>query len=377
LAHFSRGLALGCLLGIVLLSITWGIVQLDAETDLVRAASALPAAGMPAGPAAPLVTPAATVASAPTAGPTAEPAAEPTAKPTAEATVEPSPVPAPTDTPRPPTAAPAATATSVPATQPIVLTTPPGDCRQEPGVIERGTFYSATIGRDRPYRIYLPPCYRADGPPLPVVYMLHGSVQNDSQWDDDGLDEAATAAIQAGTLAPFVIAMPAGDLDGTYNYSSGGPTSFEGVMLADFLPFIEGRYRVRADRGGRAIGGLSRGAVWALVIAFRHPDQFLSVGSHSGAQSVAIAPPVYHPLELAAQASGLEQLRIYMDTGETDWYRSGVDELHARLTAREIPHVYLINPGTHDDAYWRAHVGDYVAFYAAPWSLPEGGPARR
>lgn len=197
--------------------------------------------------------------------------------------------------------------------------------------------------------------------------MLHGSIQDDSQWDLDGLDEAALAAIRASESVPFVIAMPAGDLEGTYNYTSGGPYSFEQIMIGDFLPFIELNYNVRTDREGRAIGGLSRGAVWALEIAFRHPDMFLSVGSHSGAQSVALGPPMYHPLDLAREAPGVETLRIYIDAGENDWYIEGQQELHAILAARGIVHYYLINPGTHDDAYWQAHVGEYVAFYAGGW----------
>jgi enterochelin esterase-like enzyme len=346
--QFYKGLLIGALLGVVLLGLTGILIQSTAVSGAVSAAAVPSDTPRPA-PIPATVEPRAVVLPSASARP-------------------------PVGTPVPPTWTPTPPPTAAPPVQTLVLPSPTPDCRQEPGRIERGTFYSAVIGRTQPYRVYLPPCYRADGPPLPVVYMLHGSIQNDSHWDDDGLDEAATAAIHAGQAAPFVIAMPAGDLDGTYNHTSGGPGSFEQVMLEEFIPMIQQVYNVRSDRGGRAIGGLSRGAVWALEIAFRHPDLFISVGGHSNAVSVALAPPPYDPLVLAAQAPGIEQLRIYLDAGEYDWYREGGVQLDAILTQRGIPHTYIVNPGTHDDAYWQAHVAEYVAFYAAPWSASSREP---
>ena len=34
------------------------------------------------------------------------------------------------------------------------------------------------------------------------------------------------------------------------------------------------------------------------------------------------------------------------------------------LTAYHLSHTYLVQSGGHDEKYWRAHVGDYLRFYA-------------
>lgn len=227
-------------------------------------------------------------------------------------------------------------------------------------------FVSDLINQARPYRVYLPPCYDASDEVYPVLYMLHGYPYDDSHWDDLGIDKAADAGIADGTLPPFVIAMPSADNEGTYTNTSGGPGSFEALFLDDFLPFIEANYRVARQAQGRAIGGMSRGGVWALEIAFRNPDLFAAVGGHSVALSVNLAPPIYDPLHLAADPA-IRSLRIYLDVGQDDWTQPSMEDLHTRLNASEVMHEYHVYEGSHADAYWAAHVQEYLLFYTAGW----------
>jgi enterochelin esterase-like enzyme len=298
--------------------------------------------------------------------PDAEPAS-PTPSETAtspvEITVMPpavSPVPSATSSPTPmPTPTASATSTIVP------LTDTPA-CTQTAGRVETGLFYSAVIGRDQPYRVYLPPCYDFTDVRYPALYMLHGYPYDDAHWDDLGMDEAADAGIANETLPPFIIAMPAADNEGTYTQTSGGPRSFEAVFMDEFLPFIESTYRVTAEARARAIGGMSRGAVWSLEIAFRHPDDFNAVGGHSAALNVNLAPPVYDPIQLATDPA-IRSLRIFLDAGRDDWVLPGMEQLHAALTSAGVEHEYILYEGFHDDSYWSAHVPEYLAFYADEW----------
>jgi enterochelin esterase-like enzyme len=234
------------------------------------------------------------------------------------------------------------------------------------GRIEKGQFFSAIIGNDQPYRVFLPPCYADEGKRYPVLYLLHGYPFDDSHWDDIGIDEAASAGIANGTLPSFIIAMPAADNEGTFTYTSGGPGSFEAVLMDEFLPFIDATYATQANAAGRAIGGMSRGGVWSLEIAFRNPDMFSAVGGHSAALNVNRAPPVYDPLFLASDPA-IRVLRIYLDVGRNDWALPGMDNLHSALVAAGVIHDYYLFEGSHDDGYWTAHVTDYLAFYAVNW----------
>jgi enterochelin esterase-like enzyme len=307
-------------------------------------------------------TPAPTTVSTTTIPTVFTPPATPT--PTAiPATLTPTPTPMPTFTPTP--TPPPPTPTSP---------TPTPTCTETQGRIEVGTFFSTVIGQEQPYRVYLPPCYdsladsghRFDDGRYPVLYMLHGYPFDDSHWDEIGIDEAADAGIVSGALPSFVIAMPGADNEGTYTNTSGGPGSFEAVLMDEFIPFIEATYRVADRAGGRAIGGMSRGGVWSLEIAFRNPDRFAVVGGHSVALNMNRAPPVYDPLYLAADPA-IRSLRIYLDVGEDDWTLPAMEELHAALTAAGVTHDYYVYPGRHDDSYWSAHVGEYLVFYTADW----------
>ena len=227
-----------------------------------------------------------------------------------------------------------------------------------------GAFPSSTLGIEQPYRIYLPPCYGQLDLLYPAVYLFHGNVHTERFWGDLGVDETAGAAIDAGEWPPFIIVMPfGGDIANT---TSGGDGSFEGVVLNDLIPYIEDQYCVWPEKAGRAIGGISRGGYWSLEIGFRHPDLFAAVAGHSPALFWDNAGPVYNPLTTGTDP-GLVGLPIYLDIGELDWLRQGTFDLNAAMEAAGVPHVWQLNPGAHDIAYWQEHLPEYLAWYVSNW----------
>jgi enterochelin esterase-like enzyme len=231
------------------------------------------------------------------------------------------------------------------------------------------TYYSSIAGEMR-YRVYLPPCYGDDGRAYPTLYLFAGNAQNETAWEGYGLVAAAEAAIQAGEIPPLLLVMA----DGGWiaNNSSGGPGSFEMVVLNDLIPAVEQNYCVWAEPAGRALGGLSRGGYWSLMIAFRQPEMFVSVGGHSAALIDSHAGPDRNPQQTALTAD-LGDLRIYLDIGERDWLRPQVQRLHDDMTAAGIPHDWALNPGEHADDYWPRHVAEYIRWYGAAWPLDRRG----
>lgn len=215
------------------------------------------------------------------------------------------------------------------------------------------------------YRVYLPPCYGENGRSYPTLYMLPGNDQTDAIWDSLGLDETAELAIQNNEIPPLIIVMPDGDWIALN--SSGGPYSYESVIMDDLIPFIEGNYCVWSGGNGRAVGGLSRGGYWALEIAFRHPEQFASVGGHSASLYDVAAGPDLNP-QYTGLTHNLGDLRIYLDIGENDGGINNTQKLHEDLAAQEIPHTWVINQGGHDTAYWTAHLKEYLDWYGAGWA---------
>jgi enterochelin esterase-like enzyme len=246
--------------------------------------------------------------------------------------------------------------------QPSATTTEPA-CDQ-PGHIEQG-FFPSDIAGELSFRIYLPPCYEENGNIYPTLYMLAGNTYTDAIWDQLGLDEAAEVGIHSGELPPMLIVMPYSGERALY--TSGGPNSYETVILEDLTSYIQANYCASAEPAYRALGGLSRGGYWSLEIAFRHPDAFVSVGAHSAALIDEYAKPDVNP-QYTALTNHLGDLRIYLDIGAEDWVRENTLQLHADMETANIPHTWVLNEGLHEEAYWEQHVAEYLVWYSEPWS---------
>ena len=234
------------------------------------------------------------------------------------------------------------------------------------GRVEQHTYFSQVTGQEEPYRIYLPPDYDQTERRYPVLYLFHGWPYDEFHWDNLGADDVADAGIQAGTLPPFIIVLPGADPDGIYVNTAGGDRSFEAQVINDLIPHIDATYRTQNVREGRAVGGISRGGVWSLEIAFRHTDTFAAVGAHSPALKHNMAPNVYDPFYLI-QHPAVAGLRIYLDAGDIDWALPATQTLHEMLDERSIPNQFAVHSGGHADGLWAASMGEYMAFYAARW----------
>ena len=269
-----------------------------------------------------------------------------------------------------PTLTPSPTLTPMPTLAPSPTPIPTPTCAETAGRVERHTYFSPTAGDEQPYRVYLPPCYDESDRRYPVLYLFHGWPYDEAHWDGVGVDEAADDGIASGALPPVIIVLPAGP-ERLYVNTSGGDRSFEGQVVNDLIPHVDGTYRTWAEREGRAVGGISRGGVWALEVGFMHPDLFATVGAHSPALSVNLAPPPYDPFYLLG-SPGVAELRIYLDAGDADWSRESTQALHEALDGRSIAHEFVVHAGAHENGLWAENVAEYLAFYTAGWS--EGGP---
>ncbi len=232
------------------------------------------------------------------------------------------------------------------------------------GLVFQGAITSEPSGQEVAYHAYLPPCYGLDGLSYPVLYLIHGSIQDDSHWQDLGLSAYADVGINTGRYPPFIAIMPYSGRLG--NITSGGPNSVEGKIVGDVIPAIDELFCTWNEAAGRSIGGISRGAYWALEIAFRYPALFGAVSGHSSHLRFETDPARYNPLATYATAE-LANTRIWLDRGEKDFLRVGQDQLHDNLTAAGIEHEYRVNPGGHGNAYWAEHLPEYLDWHLALW----------
>jgi enterochelin esterase-like enzyme len=164
---------------------------------------------------------------------------------------------------------------------------------------------------------------------------------------------------------PYMIVMPGVGSEGLFVNSSGGSNSFEGMVVDELVPHIDATYRTWQAPEARAVGGISRGGVWALEIALRHQDLFSIVGGHSPALALNRPLPQYDPFRLAAE--GGVNLRFYLDAGDRDWASAGTQSFRDLLIELGIPVIYQQHEGGHVDALWSSGISDYLLFYAATW----------
>jgi enterochelin esterase-like enzyme len=219
--------------------------------------------------------------------------------------------------------------------------------------------------------VYLPPCYQALQKRYPYVILLHGQAATELQWDSIGADEALDQGIRLGAVGPAILVMPyTGSIANREPQANPNEPSYENVLLDELVPAIERDFCTWSDRNYRAIGGISRGGFWAYSVALRHPDIFGIVGGHSAVFDASNAPPTSNPLDLALNASFIQQanLRMYLDNAASDPAGQGLELFSSRLSSRGIAHNYIIHPtGDHSEDYWSAHVSDYITFYAKDW----------
>ena len=250
------------------------------------------------------------------------------------------------------------TITAVPS---ITPTATPEVCTDTRGRFEQIEIPSELMNYPMEVQVYLPPCY--DDEPeteYPVLYFLHGQSFHNDQWDRLGADETLDEMIASGEYEPFIIAMP----DEKNYLNNQWDSKYGPSLVEELVPWIDTNYRTIAEREGRAIGGLSRGAAWAMRVGLIYWETFNSIGCHSFApfRGDWNEAPVWFK-EIPEE----DLPRIYIDMGVLDVNLDPAAVWETRLYKYRIPHEWHVFLGTHNEEYWSEHVGDYLKWYAEGW----------
>jgi S-formylglutathione hydrolase FrmB len=168
----------------------------------------------------------------------------------------------------------------------------------DPRLVEL-TLRTPALSSDTHVRVLLPTGYDASGRTrYPVLYLLHGAIDDYKSWTDKGDAEAITKGV------PLIVVMPDagqyGNYTNWYNDGAFGQPEWEKFHIGQLVPWIDAHYPTIAKRSGRATAGLSMGGGGAMSYAARHPDMFVSASAFSGA--VDTNSPGVQPV---TQASGL------------------------------------------------------------------------
>ncbi len=218
--------------------------------------------------------------------------------------------------------------------------------------------------------------------PWSVFYLLHGLSDDHTIWMRRTSIERYVAGL------PLVVVMPDGGR-GFYTNALEG-LAYEDDLIKNVVGVVDRTFPVKAERSGRAIGGLSMGGYGAVKLGLKHHEMFGSVTSHSGA--LAFCRETKHDLNWSTP----EFLRIFgkapkdgredpfkiaesidhgrvpalrIDCGKDDFLIEQNRAFHKHLESLHITHEYEEFPGSHDWAYWDLHVRDAIAFHVKSLNL--------
>jgi len=261
-----------------------------------------------------------------------------------------------------PTATPAPQSTKT--TQPSATPEEEGLCK-ETGSVERHEIQSTLMNDPQYMSVYLPPCYNdglAGG--YPVLYTFHGQTFDDRMWFDLGAVDIADDLILSGESEPFIMV----SIFEEFYYRAVTGNKFPDAVIQEVIPWVDTTFNTCVERGCRAVGGISRGAAWAMRIGFNYWQLFSAVGIHS------LPSFLGGPDGMALWLNGIpkdQYPRVTMDSGRFDPEVKTAIRCEAVLNEKGVPHAWHLNEGRHDMEYWRAHIGEYMHWYASLWDALE------
>jgi len=244
-------------------------------------------------------------------------------------------------------------------------------CPNPIGQLVTETVQSKVVGAPVPVHVYLPPCYKPGQFKYPTLYLIQGNNHEIGGWIDIGATRIADMQMSLGTLPPFIIVMPANGQYGRnpYTWSLKGPNSYEGFLINELVPYIDGTFSTWGTRDGRAIGGISRGGYWSIEVAFSNANAFSIMGAHSPSITDKLigVGANFTMLSMAKAITDVGTLRIWIDAGNRDWAQKDANKLASDLDKISVPYQLSFGEGPHGDATWANRVADYLAFYSSTW----------
>ena len=234
---------------------------------------------------------------------------------------------------------------------------------------------SEILGTVKKYCIYLPAGYGDENKEFPVLYLLHGLTDTHTAWRDKGNTQAiATEVFGSGKAQEMVIVMP--DAGTVYDgYFNAGEWRYEDYFFQELVPHIEKEYRVVADKGHRAIAGLSMGGGGTTGYAIRHADMFSSAYAMSALmgmventwinrdpdkrRSVFMQSVVeYNNITAVKNADkelvrSIASVRWFIDVGDDDFLFDNNMEFISAMREKRIPYQLRVRDGGHTWPYWQ------------------------
>lgn len=257
--------------------------------------------------------------------------------------------------------------------------------------VEEKTIHSEILNADRNYTVYLPAGYASNtDKQYPVLYLLHGMNGTNKDWAGRGhLQDVMDQLRAAGEVCDMIVISPnaGGNIgEGVWNgYFDMDGWAYERFFFEEFLPAVEKEYRIKGDKGSRAIAGLSMGGGGSTSYAQRHADMFCACYAMSALMHLdapqAQAPrdekdKMWHLTKSVNKLScvnyvtnaddktkeALRTVAWYVDCGDDDFLFECNMNLVLAMRKAGIPYQLRVRDGGHTWEYWHSALYDALPF---------------
>jgi S-formylglutathione hydrolase FrmB len=274
------------------------------------------------------------------------------------------------------------------------------------------TIRSSHLPAPVPCFVLTPPSYAASRERrYPLLLFLHDGQGDERSLVRHGIAADLSRRMREGSLPEIVVVSP-GAPGSWFSDFHDGSQKWETFLTGDLLREVESGWRVRSDREGRGVTGISMGGYGAVKLGLRRPDLFATASGLSAALTTLSYDDVQgfpwfvrrdllrvfgnapgdnsfaenDVWEILAAAPESPRAAFELVSGTEDSYQ--VDRLAARFGARLVERGFdarvVLTPGGHDWDYWRRAMPEVVLWHARRFSYDgssspaaQGGPAAR
>lgn len=235
------------------------------------------------------------------------------------------------------------------------------------------SFYSAALGRQMPYRVFLPAKLQP-GEKLFTVYLLHGAYNDFRSWSN-------FSDVSQFARDGFLLVMPEGGASSYFMNAVETPKDrYEDYVTRDLIADVEARFPVKRGRDSRVVIGISMGGLAAIDYALARPDLF----RFAGALSPSIDAPsrrfswkrtgqwwrfrrvfgpvgsterrARDPFVMIQSANPQMTPFIYLSAGRQEALMGPIRRFADSLKTRNFDYEFHMMPGGHDWNQWNAQI---------------------
>ena len=244
------------------------------------------------------------------------------------------------------------------------------------------TTYPSSVG-EAGVSVYLPEGYATSKTDYPVLYLLHGSGDDEVGWLTRGRAKAILDSLIINELChPMIVVMPNGYLEQTGKYVVPEERLWmEGTFEENFSQLIEWtetHYRTIADKQHRAIAGLSMGGFHTMHTAALLNQAFDYVGifsalyvpymrHHRAERSIEISDlalsdkSVYQQTEVLLQQQFASPPQLYwIACGSEDFLYEDNVVYRQYLDNKNYSYEYYESAGGHSWKNWMDYLTSFV-----------------